>query len=116
MRPAAKRQSGIRLRLLIFGGLIGIAGRAWAGRPFLTDDPQPVPLHDWELYLASQSEIGSHGGIATLPHIETNYGAAPGLQLHLIVPRGVGLDQRRQRELGPGRHRGGREAPLLRDG
>jgi len=86
MRPPTERQSGVRLRLLIFGGLIGIAGRAWAGPPFLTDDPQPVPLHHWELYLASQSAIASHSGLATLPHVEANYGAAPGLQLHLIVP------------------------------
>ena len=76
----------LRLCLLLAGGLTASAGRAWAGPPFLTDDPAPVPLHHWELYLASQSEIASNGLTSTLPHLETNYGAAPGLQLHLIVP------------------------------
>ena len=27
---------------------------AWAGPPFVTDDPEPVELHHWEVYLASQ--------------------------------------------------------------
>lgn len=84
MRSLADRP--LRLCLSIVAGLTVVGGLAWAGPPYLTDDPQPVPLHHWELYVASQSEIAAHSGAATLPHIETNYGAAPGLQLHLIVP------------------------------
>lgn len=72
--------------LVVASAVAILAGRAWAGPPFLTDDPEPVPLHHWELYVASQSEIASDSVAATLPHIEVNYGAAPGLQLHLIVP------------------------------
>jgi hypothetical protein len=86
MRSARHRALLRRHRSSIVAGVALLAGRAWAGPPFLTDDPQPVPLHHWELYVASQSEIASHGGVATLPHLETNYGAAPDLQLHVIVP------------------------------
>lgn len=84
MPVAANR--GVPLRLIIVSALTAISGRTWAGPPFLTDDPEPVPLHHWELYVASQAEIASNSIATTLPHIETNYGAAPGLQLHLIVP------------------------------
>ena len=36
-----------------FSCLIG-AVVAWAGPPFVTDDPEPVGMHHWEVYLASQ--------------------------------------------------------------
>ena len=60
---------------------------ALAGPPYVTDDPEPVATGHWELYLATQ-DGGAPGGAAggTAPHVEVNYGAAPGLQLHAIVP------------------------------
>jgi hypothetical protein len=66
--------------------LLALAARA--GPPYTTDDPEPVPLHHWELYLSGTrtTEGGDRSGDA--PHFESNYGAAPGLQLHLIVPLG----------------------------
>ncbi len=64
-----------------------IAARAWAGPPFLTDDPEPVELHHWEVYLASQYEnVKGAGFDTTAPHVEINYGALPNTQIHLIVP------------------------------
>ncbi len=62
------------------------AGAA-AGPPYTTDDPEPVELRHWEVYLASQG-TWTRGDVAsgTLPHLEVNYGAAPDLQLHLIAP------------------------------
>jgi hypothetical protein len=60
---------------------------ALAGPPYVTDDPEPVPLGHWEVYLATQDggvPGGETGG--TAPHLEVNYGAAPDLQLHAIVP------------------------------
>ena len=59
---------------------------AWAGPPFLTDDPEPVELGHWELYLASQWSAADHSATGTAPHVEVNYGALPELQLHVIVP------------------------------
>ena len=37
-----------------------------AGPPFKTDDPQPVDLHHWEFYLASQQTFEVHGTSATI--------------------------------------------------
>jgi hypothetical protein len=60
--------------------------RAWAGPPFLTDDPEPVDFRHWEFYAASQWSAERHAASGTAPHIEVNYGALPNLQLHTIVP------------------------------
>jgi hypothetical protein len=65
---------------------LGIAGTAFGGPPFVTDDPEPVDCQHWEFYIASMhSELrGDWSG--TAPHFEVNYGAVPDLQLHLIAP------------------------------
>lgn len=64
----------------------GLTQLAWAGPPFITDDPEPVPLRHWEVYLASQTAHNADGWSGTAPHVEVNYGALPNLQLHLIAP------------------------------
>ncbi|HVC19254.1 MAG TPA: hypothetical protein VNE16_04185 [Vicinamibacterales bacterium] len=67
-------------------GLCLHSALAWAGPPFDTDDPDPVPLHHWEFYAASIGTHDADGTAATAPHVEINYGAFPGIQLHLITP------------------------------
>ncbi|THD58234.1 hypothetical protein [Phenylobacterium sp.] len=62
------------------------AGAARAGPPFITDDPEPVDLHHWEIYAFSAGAFDSHGATGQGPALEVNYGAAPNLQLHLIAP------------------------------
>jgi len=62
------------------------ASLAWAGPPFVTDDPEPVELHHWEVYLASMEVKTADGRSGTLPHIEINNGIAPNLQFHIILP------------------------------
>ena len=74
-----------RLAVVVLVGLAGL-GLAWAGPPFVTDDPEPVDLHHWEVYIASARANTPAGRTGTLPHVEVNYGAAPNLQLHAIVP------------------------------
>lgn len=59
---------------------------AVAGPPFVTDDPEPVPLHHWEVYFASQSAHDAGIWAGTLPHLEVNYGPIKNLQLHIIFP------------------------------
>lgn len=59
---------------------------AFAGPPFLTDDPEPVEHRHAELYLASQFSHASEGTAVTLPHVEANYGLLPNMQIHLIAP------------------------------
>src|ERR1039458_190203 len=59
---------------------------ALAGPPFLTDDPEPVEYQHHELYISSMQVKTQDGRVGTLPHLEYNYGAAPDLQLHVLVP------------------------------
>ena len=59
---------------------------AWAGPPFQTDDPEPVGLHHYEFYVASQQTLNVDGRSGTLPHLEFNYGALPNVQLHIVAP------------------------------
>ncbi|HVP35902.1 MAG TPA: transporter [Terriglobales bacterium] len=57
-----------------------------AGPPFVTDDPEPVELHHWEVYLASLAVWDETGTSGTLPHIEVNNGLVRNLQVHVILP------------------------------
>jgi hypothetical protein len=38
-----------------------LPGPASAGPPYTTDDPEPVELHHWEVYLASQNYFAAGG-------------------------------------------------------
>jgi hypothetical protein len=65
---------------------------AHAGPPFQTDDPDPVDYHHFEMYASELSDgTGKNAGGTDffVPAYEVNYGAAPGLQLHLIVPMDI---------------------------
>jgi len=72
------------------GVLVAVLGlvpaAAQAGPPYVTDDPEPVEFRHWEFYLATQNAIARSGATGTAPHFEVNYGAWPGVQLHLIAP------------------------------
>ena len=64
--------------------LLAIAcGVAHAGPPFVTDDPEPVELHHWEINTAATGSWSSDEKSLGLPSVDINYGAAPDLQLHL---------------------------------
>ena len=65
---------------------------AHAGPPFQTDDPDPVEYRHFEMYAFSLSDgTGKNAGGTDffVPAYEVNYGAAPGLQLHLILPMDI---------------------------
>jgi hypothetical protein len=62
------------------------ASVVFAGPPFVTDDPEPVELHHWEFYAATEIAHDHLGSSGTLPHFEVNYGAVPNLQIHAIFP------------------------------
>jgi hypothetical protein len=72
--------------LYLIGFCLAGSVAIWAGPPFVTDDPEPVDYRHWEIYAASHWEHDPAGTTATLPHAEVNYGAAPNLQIHLILP------------------------------
>jgi Putative MetA-pathway of phenol degradation len=59
---------------------------ALAGPPFQTDDPEPVPLHHHEAYLFGTVDSSGGDTFSQGPAFEYNIGAAPNLQLHIIIP------------------------------
>ncbi|MFI5179983.1 MAG: hypothetical protein ACHQPI_01155 [Thermoanaerobaculia bacterium] len=68
---------------------LGLSLAAWeaaAGPPYFTDDPEPVDFRHWEFYLSATRITDSGDRSGDAPHVEANYGAAPDLQVHLIVP------------------------------
>ena len=60
--------------------------RAFAGPPYITDDPEPVEYQHWEVYFASIFAKQPDAWTSTAPHVEVNYGAIPDVQLHTILP------------------------------
>ncbi len=91
----------VRNALISLGWLVA-AIPAQAGPPFVTDDPEPVEYRHWEVYLGSQYERGRDGASGTLPHVEVNYGALPGLQLHVIAPLAFDAPSGSDRQTGYG--------------
>ncbi len=69
--------------------LLGLAvacaapGTARAGPPFVTDDPVPVEYGGWEINSALTGTLVAGGASAGAPSIDANYGAWPGVQIHL---------------------------------
>ena len=74
-----------RLLLLCTFACIAITRPALAGPPFITDDPEPVDLGHWEAYVFSAGASGQGDTTGLGPSVEVNYGAAPGVQLHVIA-------------------------------
>jgi len=74
-------------RLIWMAGIAGLgSAAAFAGPPYVTDDPEPVEYQHWEVYLASLTAHTPDGITGTAPHVEVNYGVVPNVQLHVIVP------------------------------
>ena len=78
--------------VLALGALPWMA--AHAGPPFVTDDPEPVDLHAWEINYGATWLRTAGGSGGALPGIDLNYGALRNLQLHaqpqLAYARGAG--------------------------
>lgn len=66
--------------------LLFIFQYCFAGPPFITDDPEPVPFRHWEYYISSINTFQSGIWSGTLPHFEINYGIAPGMMVHFLFP------------------------------
>jgi hypothetical protein len=74
------------LALALFA--VAWSSRALAGPPYVTDDPEPVEPHHWELYLALQAFHDRDGWTGAAPLLDVNYGFITNVQLHLAVPLG----------------------------
>src|SRR6185437_12909044 len=77
----------LKVRPILSILLLLVALPTFAGPPFQTDDPDPVPYRHFETYAFGLSDSTSAGGtVLELPAWEMNWGAAPNLQLHVVVP------------------------------
>jgi hypothetical protein len=59
---------------------------AFAGPPFLTDDPLPIDYKHWELYTFSTRDKSGAGTSTVGPAIEYNVGPLPNVHVHFVVP------------------------------
>lgn len=77
---------GLFCPMVFMIGLVAFEVTAFAGPPFLTDDPEPVPFKHYEVYLFSTVDAASKQTDITAPTFEFNVGALPNLQVHLVIP------------------------------
>jgi hypothetical protein len=63
-----------------------LASAAWAGPPFLTDDPEPVDYRHFEAYVFSTLDRTKDDRTIQIPAFEFNWGVFPDVQFHTVVP------------------------------
>lgn len=73
-----------RVRLAALA-LAGAATPAFAGPPYLTDDPVPTDTGHWEIYAFTQGE-GRGSALDDDTGFDLNYGAVKGIQLTATLP------------------------------
>jgi hypothetical protein len=80
---------GLRRAILhLLAGICILAGptAAFAGPPFLTDDPEPTEAGQWEIYGPLLEGEGLGPDYEGSAGVEINYGAAPNLQITVGLP------------------------------
>ena len=75
----------MKLRHLAALVLGGAAAPAFAGPPYLTNDPAPTDTGGWEIYAYTSGE-GLHSNVDADAGVEFNYGAAPNVQVSAALP------------------------------
>lgn len=91
-----------RIVMLIVSIFLFTVLKVYAGPPFQTDDPEPVEYKHWEYYLSSINTRQLNVWSGTLPHFEINYGAAPNLQIHLLIPFNYSMPDHKNMQYGYG--------------
>ena len=67
--------------------LLTLSGAAFAGPPFMTDDPEPIEYKHSEAYLFSTYDKGPDGSKqVVLPAFEYNTSPIEDVHLHIVVP------------------------------
>jgi hypothetical protein len=84
------------------GFLLATTPLAWAGPPFLTDDPEPVDYRHNEFYIFSTLDKTSNGKDVQGPAIEYNRGIHPEMMFHIVIPYASSLPKGSPTEHGPG--------------
>jgi hypothetical protein len=82
-----KRQDSKLVRFLV-GLSLAIATPAFAGPPFLTDDPEPTETGHWEIYAPLLEGEGKGANFEGSTGLELNYGAARDVQITVGLPAG----------------------------
>jgi|SRR5450830_1457168 len=73
----------IKNRYTVLVLLLGATSQpAFAGPPFITDDPEPVAAQHWEVNYAVSKTWFAGGSSAGIPSVDINYGLSPDIQLH----------------------------------
>lgn len=72
--------------LLTTACVVSFATTAWAGPPFLTDDPEPTDTGHWEIYGPLIEGEGRGSDFEGTTGVEVNYGAAKNLQITVGLP------------------------------
>ena len=76
-----------RYRAAALAGLLLTSLCAWAGPPFRTDDPEPLPYRHGEAYLFSAGTRSAQGTtLAAAPGVEFNHSFVNDTFVHLVVP------------------------------
>lgn len=74
-------------RLVIAAVVVAsLVGPAWAGPPYLTDDPQPTNTGHWEIYGPLVESAGTGSDFVGWSGAEVNYGPLHNVQLTLDLP------------------------------
>jgi hypothetical protein len=79
-QAAITRQFAASLAAFFF-----LMSAAWAGPPFLSDDPEPTDYQHYEIYAFANGDVGDNGSGGEAG-IDFNYGATPDLQLTAVLP------------------------------
>jgi hypothetical protein len=75
-----------RMMPVLLGVILIGAVRAWAGPPFVNDDPDTTDYKHWEIDFFSIYSHTAGEDFAQLPALEVDYGLVPDVQLHAIAP------------------------------
>jgi len=97
--------SSFKLLLATLGTLLivlAISNSVYAGPPFRTDDPETVEYRNGEFYVAHAYSNDRGGVSGTAPHLETNFGIVPNVQLHLTIPMAFSRPNGEATLYGPG--------------
>lgn len=76
-------------KITLFLLFILAAANLWAGPPFQTDDPEPIEFRHYEVYLFGTTDGTPAETDPVGPALEANWGAAPNLHLHIVLPFGA---------------------------
>jgi hypothetical protein len=110
------RHFSARWALAVLTAVALFPALAFAGPPYATDDPEPVPYHHWEIYFSTQHELTRAGVSGAAPFVDANFGAAPNLQLHAFAPLAYARPTGGALAVGPGDVEFGTKVRLVQEG